>query len=97
MRFLDVIFFVLLFLSLLTIGFLISLPVAPLLEGKYNSKTLTQAAIFIPAAIIAYVHLYKAYRKSDKVSKNMIYTVLGYIIIFPIVFAIVVMVTAVVS
>ena len=91
----DILFLVLLLLSIIVIGFILSIPIGILLEGMYNKYTLLQMGIFIPVTIIAYIHLYSVYATSKKVTKNMIYTVIGYIIVFPIAFTIVVALGAV--
>ena len=91
----DILFLVLLFISIIVIGFLLSMPIGILLEGMYNKYTLLQMGIFIPASIIAYIHLYTVYAESKKVTKNMVYTVIGYIIVFPIAYTIVVALGAV--
>lgn len=91
----DTIFLVLLVVSIFVIGFLLSFPIGLLLEGSYNKYTILQMGIFIPASIMAYFHLYTVYAESRKVTRKMIYTVIGYIIVFPITYAIVVAMGAV--
>ncbi len=91
----DILFLVLLIISICVIGFLISVPIGLLLEGNYNSKTLLQMGIFIPASIVAYIHLYNSYAKSKLITQKMLFTVIGYIVLFPIAFAVVVMLASV--
>ena len=91
----EVLFIILLLFSILVIGFLLSMPINLLLEGKYNAKTLIQMGIFIPATIIAYNHLYSVFKEDRMITKRMFIKVLGYIILFPVAFAIVVMFAAV--
>ena len=91
----EVLFIILLLFSILVIGFLLSMPINLLLEGKYNAKTLIQMGIFIPATIIAYNHLYSVFKEDRMITKRMFIKVIGYIILFPVAFAIVVMFAAV--
>ena len=49
----DILFLVLLFVSIIVIGFLLSMPIGLLLEGVYNKYTILQMGIFIPASVFA--------------------------------------------
>ncbi len=91
----EVLFIILLLFSILVIGFLLSMPINLLLEGKYNAKTLVQMGIFIPAAIISYSHVYSVFKEDRMITKRMFIKVIGYIILFPVAFALVVMFSAV--
>ncbi len=71
------------------------MPINLLLEGKYNAKTLVQMGIFIPAAIISYSHVYSVFKEDRMITKRMFIKVIGYIILFPVAFALVVMFSAV--
>jgi hypothetical protein len=91
---LNVVFIILLIVSIIVLGFVISLPIEYILIGAFNKSTILQMIIFIPAPIIAFIHLYNLYRKEKIITKQMLYTVIGYIIIFPIAYAVLVMFAA---
>jgi hypothetical protein len=93
---LNIAFTIFLIISIIVLGFIISLPLEYLLNGAFNNSTILQMIIFIPAPIIAFIHLFNLYRKERRITKQMLYTVIGYIIIFPIAFTVVVMFAAVI-
>lgn len=91
----DVIFIILFLIFCSEIFILMSMDIGPLLKGIYNKYTLLHLGIFIPALLLSAYHLYTVFAESKKVTKSMVYTIIGYVIVFPIAYGLVVILGAV--